>query len=62
MILERRKALKVNYTFTSTISLGALFKIPPWGTRDEEKTVKSAKAAGTKFLGVGKHRRVNPKI
>lgn len=62
MILERRRAWKVNYTCTSTISLGPLFKIPAWGTRDEEKKVKSAKVAGAKFLGVGKHRIVNPKI
>lgn len=40
MILKRKNALKVNYTFTSTTSLRTFFKIPGWRTRAEKKKVR----------------------
>lgn len=40
MILERKEALKLNYTFTSTTSLRTFFKIPGWRPRVKKKKVK----------------------
>ena len=40
MIIKRKEALKVNYTFIYTTSLRAYFKIPGWETKEEDKKAR----------------------